>query len=107
VRLTVRVSSEDANTVQEWHVDPIIEWPSASTAPLRDTIAEMQRLNPGLGLRCAISTWEPDDTKLDSRTAARMRKDLAESPPWSISSMKTRLSTSCGSRCPVLPATRR
>ncbi len=35
-----RMNTENANAVR--HVDPIIEWPSASTPPLRETIAEMQ-----------------------------------------------------------------
>ncbi len=40
-------------------VDPIISWPAGSPR-LAPMIAEMQRLNPSLGLRCAISR-EPDD----------------------------------------------
>jgi hypothetical protein len=43
----------------------------------------MQRLNPGLGLRCAVSTWRPDYTKLSESVAIEIQKnmDMEESGP--------------------------
>jgi hypothetical protein len=37
-------------------VDPVIKWPAGSPE-LAPMIGEMQRLNPSLGLRCAIFTY--------------------------------------------------
>jgi hypothetical protein len=48
---------------------PIISWPIVTAGPLSASIAEMQRLNPDLGLRCAVEIWQPDFAKLDPRTA--------------------------------------
>ena len=59
---------------------PIISWPIVTAGPLSASIAEMQRLNPDLGLRCAVEIWQPDFAKLDPRTAAKMRHDLEELP---------------------------
>lgn len=56
--------------------DPVISWPG----PLSASIVEMQRLNPGLGLRCAVSTWQPNYTKLTESAAVEMRKYIEESP---------------------------
>jgi hypothetical protein len=75
------MSSETTKEIRQYHVDPIIMWPSVTALPLRDWIGEMQRLNPQIHLRCATSTWEPDKTKLHPMTAAQMCKDIAESPP--------------------------
>ncbi len=60
--------------------DPIISWPCIAGS-LQKAIGDMQRLNPGLGLRRAISTWEPDYAKLPPTMAAVMRRDLDESRP--------------------------
>jgi hypothetical protein len=62
-------------------VDPIIHWPSVTGGLLSASIGDMQRLNPELGLRCAISTWQPDWSTFSESTAAQMRKDMAESGP--------------------------
>jgi hypothetical protein len=62
-------------------VDPIISWPAGSPR-LAPMIAEMQRLNPGLDLRCALST-EPGDEEFVSFMArtARLRERLENAEP--------------------------
>ena len=54
--MSIEKKREARATFFDRPIDPIIRWPAGSP-PLAPMIAEMQRLNPGLGLRCATSVY--------------------------------------------------